>query len=534
MITIVARSLLRRDRVQLVVWLVGITLMVAASTAAVGSEFSTDAQRGEVLRLALATPALLALRGVSNGASLGSLVFFQLYAFLAVVVGLLNTFLATRHSRADEERGTRELLLSTPVRRRTPLVAVVLVGALVDLMVAILSAAAFTAAGLPLGGAVVAGLALGGAGFAFLGVALVLSQLLPTSRATNGAASAVVAGAYLARAAGDALGRPDLDRLSLASAWPSWVSPIGWGQQTLAFTDDRLAPLLLQLGLGVVTITVAITLQHRRELGQSLVRERIGPRAAGPGLRSDLGLLWRLQRATVLGWAVAGIVLGLFTGSLASAIAGSELTIPAITDVLGSLSQDGQADVIDQFIAAIINLVAILAAAAGVQAVLRLRTEEQRGATELLRPAGVSRRRWLLDGLGIGVVSVLVVLAGFAVAAAGSLSVAGMDGHTGAALSRAAAEITAAVVIVAVTALAVAALPRWSTALSWGAYALAVVIGLFGGLLQLPQLLMDLSPFTHVPAAGAQPWSATLGLLTAVALVTVLAVVAMRRRDLSP
>lgn len=533
MIITVTRSLLRRDRVQLAVWLVALTLLVAASTSAVTSELATDEVRGQILTLALATPSLLALRGVPNGASAGSLVFFQLYTFLAVVVGLLNTFLATRHCRADEELGTRELLLSTPVRRQTPLAAVVLLALVVDVFVAALSAAAFVLAGQPLGGAAVAGLAIGGAGFAFLGVALVFSQLLPTSRAANGASSAVVALAYLARGAGDALGRPDLDRLALVSAWPSWLSPIGWGQQTLAFTDDRLWPLLLQVGLGVAGVAAAIALQHRRELGQSLVRERDGRPGAGPTLRSDLGLAWRLQRSTLLAWTAGGIILGLFTGSLAGAVNSAALDNATITNVLGSLAGGQRSDLVDQLAAAMINLVGILAAAAGVQGVLRLRSEEQRGAAELLRPAGVSRSRWLLDGLAVGVVSVLVVLAGVAGATAVSLAAAGLGDHVQSAAGRAVVEAPAALVLVAVTTLLVAALPRWSTSLGWAAYTIAVVVGLLGALLKLPQLVLDLSPFTHVPTIPVGSWGSTIGLLVAVAVATVLGVVAMRRRDLS-
>lgn len=250
-------------------------------------------------------------------------------------------------------------------------------------------------------------------------------------------------------------------------------------------------------------------------------------------LRSDLGLTWRLQRSTLLAWTVGGIILGLFTGSLAGAIDGAALDNATITDVLGSLAGGQRADLVDQFAAAIINLVGILAAAAGVQSVLRLRSEEQRGVAELLRPAGVSRSRWLLDGAAVGAVSVLVVLAGVAAAAASSLAVAGLGDHIQSALARAAAEAPAALLLVAVTALLIAAIPRWATAIGWGAYALAVVVGLFGGLLQLPQALLNISPFTHVPVAGAEPWASTLGLLGAVALGTVLAVIAMRHRDLA-
>ncbi|MBA3527843.1 MAG: polyketide antibiotic transporter, partial [Propionibacteriaceae bacterium] len=163
------RALARRDRVQLPIWVFSLALVVAASASAVSAEFNTEQDRTNVLRLALATPGLLALRGVPNGSSLGSLVFFQIFAFVAVVAALMNTFLATRHGRADEEQGRRELIASAPIARTLPLTATLILGTLANLLLAVLVAGAFSLGGLDAAGAIVAGLALGVTGFAFLG-----------------------------------------------------------------------------------------------------------------------------------------------------------------------------------------------------------------------------------------------------------------------------------------------------------------------------------------------------------------------------
>lgn len=176
----------RRDRRQILVWVVVVAVLVVGSGNAVLAEVPTEQDRANLLRLALATPAVLSARGAPNGASAGSVVFFQLFSWLAVTVGLMNTFLAARHGRGDEEHGLRELLVSTRVRRTAPVVATLLLGSLVNLAVVVVTTLGLVAIGLPAVGSTVAGLALGLTGFAFLGVGLLASQVTSTSRAANG------------------------------------------------------------------------------------------------------------------------------------------------------------------------------------------------------------------------------------------------------------------------------------------------------------------------------------------------------------
>jgi hypothetical protein len=42
-------------------------------------------------------------------------------------------------------------------------------------------------------------------------------------------------------------------------------------------------------------------------------------------------------------------------------------------------------------------------------------------------------------------------------------------------------------------------MPRWSVACGWLAVAVAGLIELFGSLFSLPQRMLDISPFTHLP-----------------------------------
>ena len=521
----------RRDRVLLPVWVLATAVAVAATAATVEAQFSGDGARTEVLGLALATPSLLALRGVPNGASEGSFVFFQLFTWVAVVVGLMNTVLAARHGRADEERGRRELVASTPVRRTAPLLTLLGVGLVANLAVGLLSALGLTVGGLPAGGAAVFGAALTVTGLVFLGLGVLVGELVPTARAANGVGAALVLGAYAVRAGADATGTPDLATLTLTPSWPSWLSPIGWGEQTLALTANRLWPLLIGLVVVATTAAAAVAVNARRDLGASLFAERRGPATGGRSLRSHLGLDVRLQRTATLGWAAGTFLLALVIGSLATAVTDAAADNPQIATVLARLAESGSPDITALLVSAVMLMVGFIAAAGGVQAVLRLRQEETDGRAEMVLTTGVSRRRWVLDALVVGVGTTVVALVVAAVAAWAGFALAGEAEAGRQAAGEALLQLPAALVFVLLAGLLVVVVPRAAVAAGWVVLTLGVVLALLGDVLGLPEWLQAVDPFHHVPAVPVGTWTATI-VLAAVgaALVAVVAALAPRRQ----
>lgn len=526
----------RRDRIQVPVWIIGGALLAYTSASAVGAEVGPAADRTALLRVAVGTPSILALRGVPDGPSLGSYVFFQSFVYLAIVAALMSVFLVTRHTRADEEQGRLELLGAAPVGRTAGLWATVLLGVIANVLIGAAVGLAYAAGGLSVGGAWFAGLAVAAVGACFVGLTALLAQLLPTSRAVNGTGSALVGLAFVLRAAGDALGTPTADGLSVVSAWPSWLSPIGWGQQTFAFTATRPAPLLLAVGLVIVTVAAAVAVQSSRDLGSSLVRERDGRVSGRAGFRSNRALVWRLHWPTVVGWAVGGVVMGLLAGGLAASIASGLAADSSISKVVAGLVPGGKGGIADLFVAAVMSLAGVLAAAAGVQAMLRGRSEEADGRAELVLAAPVSRTVWLLDYVIVAVVSVVVVsaAAGLAAGLAFLGSGAGAD-RFWSSLGAGLAQIPAALVYIAVTALLFAVLPRLTIWAAWALLALGVVVGQMGGLLHVPQRVRDASPFVHTPAlpAGAVDWSGAWVLVIVAIVLVAGSTILIRRRELT-
>jgi len=521
----------RRDRLNLPIWVLGTVLLLAASANSVLAEYGDAEGRAQILQVALATPALLALRGIPNGDSIGSAVHFQSFAFLAVTIGLMNTFLATRHGRADEEHGRRELVLASPVSRLSPPLATLVLGVIADGVFVALAVAGYRSAGLDAGGALVSATALGVTGLAFLGVGMVAGELTPTSRAANGVGAVVVLGAYALRAAGDALGTPDIARQTLAPAWPSWISPIGWGQQTLAFTDDNWWPVAWIGALAAAAVTIALVVHARRELGASLLPERDDRPDGGPLLGSPIGLAWRLQVPTLLALTGGSALLGLALGSLVTAIANADIDNPAVEAILESLGHT-QGDLARALIPALMVLVGVLAAAAGVQAVLRLREEEVAGRTEEVLAGPRSRPGWLLAFTAVGALSVLVVLVATGVTSAVGFAVIGNSDDAWLALGQAVVQAPAALTLVDAAALLVGVVPRAAIALGWGVFAAGVGLGLFGVLLGLPDGVIDISPISNVPGLPTDDWVPTIVLGVIALGLAAFAALAFRRRDL--
>jgi ABC-2 type transport system permease protein len=522
---------IRRDRLTLPLWILGTALLLVASANSVVGEYGDAEGRTAILQVALATPALLALRGIPNGDSLGSAVHFQSFAFLAVTIGLMNTFLATRHGRADEEKGRRELVAATPVSRLAPPIATLLLGVVANGLFVVLAAAGYQSAGLDAGGAILSATALGVIGLAFLGLGMLAGELTATSRAANGVGAVLVLVSYALRSAGDALGTPDIANLTLAPAWPSLISPIGWGQQTMAFTDDNWGPVAGIGALAVVAVAVALVVHSRRELGASLLPERNGRAAAGAGLGSPFGIAWRLQAPTLLAWTAGSALLGLALGSLVTAILNSDVDNPQIQAILESLGHT-QGDLADALIPALMVIVGVLAAAAGVQAVLRMREEEADGRAEAVLIAPVSRPGWLLAFTGVGAVSVLVVLVATGLTTAAGFFALDDPDRAWLALGQTLAQAPAALTFVGATALFVGLVPRAAIALGWGVFAIGVGVGLFGDLLGLPDEVRDASPVSNVPTLPTDDWVPTIVLMAIAVGLALLAALAFRRRDL--
>ena len=135
---VLLRQRIRRDRLQLALWIIGTALLAYGSISAVYSTYGEESDRREILGVAIATRTILVFRGTPNGIDEGAFAFFLLFAWLALMGGLMSTFLAVRHTRQEEEQGRAEAIAATPAGRILPTAATVIHGVLANLALGLL------------------------------------------------------------------------------------------------------------------------------------------------------------------------------------------------------------------------------------------------------------------------------------------------------------------------------------------------------------------------------------------------------------
>lgn len=515
------RLALRRDRVRLPVWITALTVVVGGSAVAVAQTYQTPAERAGYAATMGDSPATIALAGPPYGLdTLGGILVYEtaLTAFLGAA--LMALFAVVRHTRAEEDEGRTELLRSTVVGVHAHLAAALLVTVGASLVLGALVGGSLALAGAAPGGSVLFGAATAVLGTATAGVTAVCAQVMPGARAAAGAAGAFLAVSFVLRAVGDVQG----------SAL-SWASPLGWSQQVRAFDDERWWPLALSLAVAAGAMAVAAVLAVRRDLGAGLVAPRPGPARAPRGLRSAWGLQWRLQRATIGWWAFGVGLVGVVFGSLSREVAEMVEQNPTFAEYFGA---DAATSLQEAFLASALTISALIAAAFAVASGLRTRAEETSGRLEMVLAAGAPRRTWvaaavLVTALG----SVAVVLA----AGLGlGVSYGAVTGDYSVVLDLAAAALVQvpAVWVLAGIAFAVLGLAPRAGALAWAAAAGCLVVGWLRAAISFPRVVVEASPFTHVPAMPAEPFAATpvLLLVLVAAGLTAAGVAGFTRRNL--
>jgi ABC-2 type transport system permease protein len=529
------RLALRRDRIQLPVWLVSLILIEASTVSSIVGLYPDEEERLNLAITSANSPVSLMTNGLVSGSSLGATTMTQGLSVLGLGVAFMSTLAVIRHTRQNEETGRAEMIGAGIVGRHASLSAALIVVAGANIVFALLAALTLIGNDLPVASSVLAGASLGFVGIAFAAIAAVTAQISETSRGANGMAAAAIGLAFLLRAVGDVAGKTVEGGTKTISAWPSWLSPIGWSQQTRAYDDDNW----WVLGIFVVTVAglvgLAFELTAHRDVGAGMRAVRPGAAAAAPGLLSPLGLAWRLQRGVLFGWAVAMVVLGATYGGIGDEIADMVGDSDEMADLIERLG--GAGTLTENYFATTLLFAGIAASGYAIQTLLRMRSEEAADRVEPVLATSVSRARWMGSHIVIAVLGVvaLVVLMGLSTGVTYGLVIGDVGGQVptlvGAALVQAPAVLALAGLTVAVFGL----LPRRAVAIAWTAFALCLLMGQLGAILDLPQAMLNLSPFTHLPAAPADDVVVTplIMLLVVAAALLATGITAFRRRDLA-
>ena len=431
---------------------------------------------------------------------------------LIVAASILAISTVIRHTRAEEENGIAELVLSSVVGRyaRT-YTALILVGG-VNAVLALTMTLAMASTSFRIVDTAAMCLGITGVAVVFGAVAAVTAQLWRQARTATGAAMAVLAVAALVRGIGDVINN--------SGSALSWFSPIAWAQQMRPFVDLRWWPFAPLVVLAVALMALAAWLESRRQYDDGVIPST-GEKPNAHPITGVFGLHLTMQRQTI-GWTVglflAGLAFGSMTKSLLDAAKDNEL----LARVLATQGRDGVYTTLTQFLAA-------AATAYVVSAVLRVYNDEESGLGEAVLAGAVSRWKWLGTAVAAALVGsiVLMFFAGLGNGLGAGLTL-GEPGTIVKLTSAGLAYVPAMAVLAGLAALAVAVKQTW---IGWLAVTFVVVSLYLGALLHLPRWLIDLSPVGRTTVPSSVPVTALVVMVVVTAALTLLAGWIYRSRD---
>ncbi len=518
---------LKRDRIRLAAWMLGIALLLGFMVAAFGEMLPTDQ---DIINMATAhgsNPVVRVFLGPISGVSLGGFMMFRISTMFAVMIAFFGILTVTRHTRHNEETGCEELTGSTVVGRHAGLLAALIVAIGGNILLAVLLAIAFIVNGHPVDGSFAAGAALGAVGIAFAGVASITAQLADTTRGANGMAGLAMGATFLVSGVGNMLGDFNPATITITSAWPVWLSPFGWYQQIHSFYENNWWILLLFAAFFVLAVNVAFMLNSRRDVGMGMIPARKGPAAASPGLLSPLGLAWMLQRKLFMVWSMAALVFGAVFGGatteLADRMSGMERA-ELFGDIFGTS---------ELFTMALVAILGPFIVFYTVLAFLRMVSEETDGLAEPILATAVTRLKWILSHITCFVLGTLAILLALGLGTAVA-SIIEPDIRALKLLEAAMIQVPSILVLAGLSIMIFGLVPRWSGTLAWAALVISMLAGPFlGPALDLPQWVQHVSPFTHAPSV-TEPVSAApiIAMLLIAAALTAIGLLSYCRRSM--
>ncbi|MDP3890923.1 ABC transporter permease, partial [Nocardioides sp.] len=516
--------ILRRERVKLPAWLLGSTALLLFFALVVLPELAA-AEKGlqDLRRLMEGGVGSVFGPGYGRDAITEERYLTGVYGlFFFILAALMSLQLVARHTRLEEQHGRVELIRASVLGRHAQLTATLVVAVAANLVLGLLLAAGMVAAGHGAGGALLFGAGVAAVGLVFTGITTLTVQVTEHSRTATGLAGAILGAAWAIRAAGDLIedhGSP-----------LSWLSPLAWSNQTRPYVDGRWWPLLLSLGLAVLTAAAGYALSARRDVGAGLLPPRPGAGAAAPWLSSPLAVVFRLQRAGLIWWTVALGGFGLVFGGLADQMADPTDMSESRLEMFGGSTDT----LVDGYLAMITVVTAAVAGVMVVLGVLSAQSEETKGRAEPLLATATGRVTWLGSYVAVtaaGLMGLLLVV-GLATGAGAALTT-GDGSYVGEMTGAFLAHAPGALVLLGLTALLVGVLPRLAGVM-WLVLGYNFFAGVVAQIADLPQGARAISPLEHTgqPPLESVSWPTLLVLLAIAVTLTFVGLAGFRRRDL--
>ncbi|TVR27191.1 MAG: hypothetical protein EA387_01490 [Nitriliruptor sp.] len=519
------RHHLRLLRNTAIAWIVAFAGLGAGVVATFEDRMPTEAARAAA-DATEGVPAFEALLGrfVRPG-SLEGFVLSRWTGMFAIVVAVWGMLAATKLLRGAEEAGHTEPLRAGALSPRGLLGSAVAAMLTWFALFTVAVGATHSAAGMDVATSWALGGAMGLLAATFAAVGTLASQVAATQRRATQLAGAVLAAALAVRVLAAATTTPD---------WVWWATPFGW-IGFLHEIDQARTAVFAAFAVLLVLLFAAVFGLSRRDLHAGLVG---GTEPAATQVRpvgGQLGLTARTTGAAVAGWAAvlaaAAFVFTVLADDFLAVFADMDAEAAAIYEQMGYVALDTP----EGYVAIVLGLFFVIGVAlfSAAQAAA-IREEEASWRIEHLLARPVGRVRWLVTRIlaaAIGVV-LLGVVVGVVVWAATTLGGAALA--FGDALLAGVNLMPAALLFLGLGILVFGLIPRLTAPLAFGLVIAAYLLDFVGPLLELPDALLDVSPFRHLAAVPASDLDviAALTMLGIGALAALIGIAAFRNRDL--
>jgi ABC-2 type transport system permease protein len=479
------------------------------------------------LQPVIENPAVSALYGrVTSLPTAGAFVEWRMGMFLALAVALWAGMMATRVTRASEDEGTWDLLV-TSARGRQPALAATISSLLESgVLVGSVTIVMFTSGSPRLSSPVLYGVATMGLAWTGTGAGLLASQFFAPRRSATQVALSAIAVAFIVRVIADG---------STRLQWLRWLTPFGWMENVQAFHHSSPVWLLPLIVVPLALSAVAWQMQRQRDIGIAWWTRNDRSRGHEMLLRSPWRFAWRERWGMLLVWTTGLSVLGLVVGYLTNALVQLCRTDPGYVKLLrrwglGSMV-DGRG-----FIAQACLLLAVAISFMMAALLVSIGTDSYQGRLDLPLAYGTSRLKWLASAVLATAVATCVIAMVCALTMWLGVVASGTSMGILIPIEGMANALTMAPWLIGASVLLIAVLPRYAFLVVAMMLTVFYIDAILGPILHWPGLLLGASPFFHlhlVPVVASN-WNATI-ILSAIGLVAgTLGASVFVRRDVGP
>ncbi|MFT8592480.1 MAG: hypothetical protein ABF747_02560 [Bifidobacterium sp.] len=520
---------LHDDWLKITLWVVGLVAVIAAAAAKFGDLYGTEAAMKAIVET-LRTPSMVAMFGPFFGTEpyRSAMIYgSEMTVFMGMFSAMMNIHIAVGATRAQEDRGTVELVLSRSTGRQSPLLAAILELAAVNLIAGVLESLGLMAASVPgsdASGDWLFGLSLAAFGMMFGTFTLLIAQLASNARGTTMVSYLLLAALYVLRMVTD-VQRPQ---------WTRWTV-YGWIELTKPYVGNDWMPVLWMAAVCVLMLLVTVPLASVKDLGAGLIPARAGRGAASMLLRGPMSLLVRLERVSAVIWILGMFVLGASYGSIFGTVGDLASSSGVLGNFLAGTSKAaGIHAIVLSLSGTLTSIFAVVVSIPAILVILRLNADEGKGYLEMLHAKRLSRRHLSL---------VFLIFAAFIGTVCLAAAVLGLGLVGNQAMDQPIALSTymrgflgfwpAVMVVCAMAALLSGCAPRFQKVI-WIVPVYGFMSLYLADLMNLPKWTRRLSPYGWVNSvpAGTVDW-ATFSWMTGLSLVLcVIAIECYRRRDL--